>query len=308
MHKKRQLLWKIVIIVALLGMVMFSVLPYVQAATYSYDLAVNSKGITFLPQSFFAGEKVRIYGTIENIGDNDMAGYVQFFQGLNAIADEMPFSSKAYGAPEEVWVDWVAQEGTYNIQFRILETTPNDQHLANNQTVSRTMTVAKRPAPTPPAPVPEPTPAPETTPSPTVSTSPPTPAPTTASTSSTPKVDPRVLGEEKERALAVIELQDDTVQPSYPNDTAAAVTAIVPETPYNTGQSDFDKATSSDYQDIFMLVLGGGAGLIVALLLLALLFWKKAKNHETTTKPEFKKQTAEQTLEDFLAPIKPKKK
>ncbi|MDP2669467.1 MAG: hypothetical protein Q8O99_00180, partial [bacterium] len=123
MQKTHKTLWTILIVIVLVSMILISVLPYVNAQEVPHDLSVNSRGISFSQSNFFAGDTIRIYGTVENVGTKDMTGYVQFFKGITPIQNEIPLSSKASGAPEEVWVDWIAEEGTYNIQFRILDST-----------------------------------------------------------------------------------------------------------------------------------------------------------------------------------------
>ncbi len=118
-----------------------------QAAGFDYDISVQNTAISFSPAQFYAGDSVRIYGQVTNSGNKDITGYVAFYQGVNIIGDPQFFSSKAQGASEDFWVDWVAIEGTYNFALRVMQSSPQDQDALNNQNISPMMTIAVRPVP-----------------------------------------------------------------------------------------------------------------------------------------------------------------
>lgn len=121
------------------------------AAQYQYDAAITQGSVSFSSPQIFAGETVRIYANIMNLGTGDMSGGVSFFQGASALAAPSPFSLKANGANEDVWIDWTPMEGTYNIMIKI-ETRESDQNQTNNTHVTPMMTIAKRvPVPPPPS-------------------------------------------------------------------------------------------------------------------------------------------------------------
>jgi len=131
-----------------------SVLPVNAQQKYDYDVAATVGSISFVPPQIKAGEPLRIYGTIVNVGNNDLTGYVGFYQGTFMIGEPQPFSLKANGVPEEIWVDWVPPEGTYNIMMTVLQTKPDDQNPSNNVSLTPMLTVRK-PSP-PPVQIPEP--------------------------------------------------------------------------------------------------------------------------------------------------------
>ncbi|MBI4250541.1 hypothetical protein HY622_03050 [Candidatus Uhrbacteria bacterium] len=131
-----------------------SVLPADAQQKYDYDVAATIGSISFVPPQIKAGEPLRIYGTIVNVGNNDLTGYVGFYQGTLMIGEPQLFSLKANGVPEEIWVDWVPPEGTYNIMMTVLQTKPDDQNPSNNVSLTPMLTVRK---PLPPVvPMPEP--------------------------------------------------------------------------------------------------------------------------------------------------------
>ncbi len=128
---------------------------FASAAQYQYDAAITQGSVSFSQAQFYAGETVRIYANIVNLGTSDISGGVSFFQGASALAAPSPFSLKANGANEDVWIDWTPLEGTYNIMLKI-ETRESDQNQSNNTHVTPMMTIAKRVPVPPPPPIPSP--------------------------------------------------------------------------------------------------------------------------------------------------------
>ncbi|MDO8490153.1 MAG: hypothetical protein Q7S47_01930 [bacterium] len=124
----------------------------VSAQQYSYDAVVRQGSITFSRSDLYAGEPVRVYGNIINLGIQDIAGTVTFYQGAIPLGNPLPFSLRAQSASEDFWVDWTPTEGTYNIMMGISSTNPEDQNPSNNTAVTSVMTITKRPSPPPPTP------------------------------------------------------------------------------------------------------------------------------------------------------------
>ncbi|MEK7103609.1 MAG: hypothetical protein AAB870_04645 [Patescibacteria group bacterium] len=334
MRKKHRILWIIISVMVLVSMVMFSVLPYLNAAQFDYDISVRSAGISFSqPQPFYVGDQIRVYGTVENVGNKDTKGYVQFFQGVNAIGEAIPLSSKASGAPEDVWVDWVAEEGTYNIQFRILDSTPLDQNTSNNQTVSTTFTVTERPLPPPP---PAPTPNPSSTPTPTTtSNSSPSQGSSggasAATSSSTSGSNTSASGSTSTKkntsyaalipassgsALPVLAQEEQRTVPPYGGDattaandsepilgpSAASDSAIIPDTKFNKPTPIANLITTVKNLDMYVMLLMGSIIAVLILLLLAYLFWKKTKqSQEKESNQHVKSESKEKAMKDFLS-------
>jgi len=119
------------------------------AEQLQYDVAITTGSVSFSPAQFYVGDTVRIYANITNMGSKDITGGVTFYQGPSALAAPSPFSLKANGVTEDVWIDWTPVEGTYNIMVKIETNTP-DQNSSNNVYVTPMMTITKRPPPPPP--------------------------------------------------------------------------------------------------------------------------------------------------------------
>lgn len=103
------------------------------------DLSIVQGGVTF-SDPLVVGKTVRIYAKIRNIGDEDVSGFARFFQGPTPIADSQPFSLRAEGSPEEVFVDFVVPNGTFNIRVDIQGTDPQDTNLDNNIATTKLFT------------------------------------------------------------------------------------------------------------------------------------------------------------------------
>jgi hypothetical protein len=100
------------------------------------DLSIAQQDIRFSEETIIAGDTVRIYSSIYNVGDLDVSGYVTFFQGTVPIGDSQVISVLAGGNPEEVYVDFVVPSSTFNLRAEIRGTDPDDENLENNTTVT----------------------------------------------------------------------------------------------------------------------------------------------------------------------------
>ncbi len=154
-------------VLILLGGLLFNAISVVHAdPQYDYDIAASIGSISFVPSEIHADESIRMYGTIVNVGKKDISGYVAFYQGVILLDKPQPFSLKANGVPEEIWIDWTPTEGTYNIMMTLVQTSPQDQNPGNNVTMTRMLTVTKRPPPVVVAPPPPPPTQPPAAPQP----------------------------------------------------------------------------------------------------------------------------------------------
>ncbi|MBI2482620.1 hypothetical protein HYV74_00400 [Candidatus Uhrbacteria bacterium] len=119
---------------ALVGMVLVMLPVSVHAATY--DVAILPSDVILDPAVFFVGDAVRVYARVKNVGDRDVQGNVFFSENGTGIGTP-PFSVRAHGAEEEVWVDWQpATVGDRQIFLRVV-TAPEtrDGDLSNNEMI-----------------------------------------------------------------------------------------------------------------------------------------------------------------------------
>lgn len=98
------------------------------------DLSVVSNDITFSKEEPLEGEKIRIFVRVFNLGDTDVYGYIQFSLNSREIADPQPISVKT-NTYDDVFIDWVFQAGSYNIQAKIVGTNLQDENPENDTAV-----------------------------------------------------------------------------------------------------------------------------------------------------------------------------
>ena len=109
----------------------------VQAAA---DLVISPQDIRFSQSLLVAGDEVRIYAKIYNVGDKDVSGYVSFYQGSTLIDDSLVISLPANGNADEVYVDFVVPEGSFNILALIQGTDPSDVNSSNDSALTSMFT------------------------------------------------------------------------------------------------------------------------------------------------------------------------
>ncbi len=103
----------------------------------AFDVMIQRSDVTFRPERFFVGDLVRVYATVKNVGEKDVQGNVFFSENGTAIGTPPPFSVRARGAEEEVWVDWQpVTTGDRQIFIRIV-TAPEtrDEVPTNNEMI-----------------------------------------------------------------------------------------------------------------------------------------------------------------------------
>ncbi|NQV89207.1 MAG: PKD domain-containing protein [Parcubacteria group bacterium] len=103
------------------------------------DLSIGQNDIRFSEDPLIVGDTVRIYASITNSGDEDVSGYVTFYQGAAAIGQSQVISVIAGGNPEDVYLDFVVPPGSFNIQAIIQGTDPEDMNTGNDFTITNTL-------------------------------------------------------------------------------------------------------------------------------------------------------------------------
>ncbi len=116
---------------------LFLLTPFSVHATA--DLGINQDGIRFSADPLIVGDTVRIYASITNNGDEDVSGYVTFYQGAAALGQSQVISVIAGGNPEEVYLDFVVPPGSFNIQAKIQGTDPEDLNTENDFMITNTL-------------------------------------------------------------------------------------------------------------------------------------------------------------------------
>ncbi|MBI4713978.1 PKD domain-containing protein [Candidatus Uhrbacteria bacterium] len=100
------------------------------------DLAISADDIRFSNETLIAGDTVRLYARITNVGTEDVLGFVTFFQSTTILGNSQTISVLAGGVPEEVYIDFTVPSGAFNIRAEIQGTDPEDTNLSNNTAIT----------------------------------------------------------------------------------------------------------------------------------------------------------------------------
>ncbi|MEK9156732.1 MAG: PKD domain-containing protein, partial [Patescibacteria group bacterium] len=104
------------------------------------DLGISASNIRFSEDALYAGETVRLYATVRNYGEVDIAAKVIFYQGAVLIGSSQTISVLANGGSDDVYVDYDVPEGTFNIRAVIQGQDPDDENAANDEAITELFT------------------------------------------------------------------------------------------------------------------------------------------------------------------------
>ncbi len=118
--------------------ILISILIFIPIAVSAAgaDLSISADDIRFSKETLVAGEKVRLYSRVHNIGDEDVSGFVTFFQSTTVLGNSQVISSLKGGLPEEVYIDFTVPSSAFNIRAEIQGTDPADTNLQNNTAIT----------------------------------------------------------------------------------------------------------------------------------------------------------------------------
>lgn len=101
-----------------------------------YDLKITPENITLDPPYPIAKQTVRIYATVENIGERDTEATIEFYDGDRRIGSKA-LSVRAGGKPDEVWIPWTpASEGGHLLNIRLVSDADTPDENPGNGSVS----------------------------------------------------------------------------------------------------------------------------------------------------------------------------
>ena len=106
--------------------------PALPAHATTVDLAIEANNITFSESVLYAGDTVRIYAKVRNVGEIDATAYVLFYQGAMVIGQSQAVSLRVGGNPDDVFVDFTLPRGTFNIRAVIQGSSPQDLNPEND--------------------------------------------------------------------------------------------------------------------------------------------------------------------------------
>ncbi|MBI2449908.1 MAG: hypothetical protein HYV47_00025 [Candidatus Nealsonbacteria bacterium] len=107
---------------------------FVQNSLAKTDLSITATDIAFSKDEPLAGEKIRVFARVFNLGDTDVYGFVIFLDSKKELADPQPISVKA-STYDDVFIDWLVSAGTHNISAKIVGASLQDDNLENDTAV-----------------------------------------------------------------------------------------------------------------------------------------------------------------------------
>ncbi len=120
-------------ICSLLSAVFFHPLPSYAATA---DLGISANNIRFSEETLYANETVRLYATVRNYGEVDVAAKVIFYQGALLIGSSQTVSVLADGGSDDVYVDYKVPKGSFNIRAVIQGQNPDDENSVNDEAIT----------------------------------------------------------------------------------------------------------------------------------------------------------------------------
>ncbi|MBI5793707.1 PKD domain-containing protein [Candidatus Uhrbacteria bacterium] len=117
-------------------LVIFIALLLPSIAFAKADLKIEQNDIRLSRETIVAGDQVRLYASVHNIGDEDVSGYVTFYQGSNLVGASQVISVLANGSAEEVYIDFIVPSSSFNIQAQVEGTDPTDEDESNNVAIT----------------------------------------------------------------------------------------------------------------------------------------------------------------------------
>ncbi len=119
----------------ILGIGIFALLSF-QSVSAKIDLSIGVSDVVFSKAEPIEGEKIRIFARVFNLGDKDVYGQVLFLNDSEELAEPQPISIRA-NTYDDVFIDWIVAQGTYEIEVKIVETSPKDENIENDSVIKQ---------------------------------------------------------------------------------------------------------------------------------------------------------------------------
>jgi len=99
----------------------------------NYDMGISSSDIFFSvsESNLIAGQSIILYASVHNYGKYDISGYASFYAGSQLIDSSQIVSIRASGVSDEVFVNWVVPEGSFNIRVDITRVNADKQPISD---------------------------------------------------------------------------------------------------------------------------------------------------------------------------------
>lgn len=101
-----------------------------------YDLKITSQNITFSREDVLARQSIRVYATVENVGERDAEATLELYDGDRKVGSKA-LSVRAGGRPDEVWMEWTpASEGNHFLRIKLVSDPDTPDENPDNGTIA----------------------------------------------------------------------------------------------------------------------------------------------------------------------------
>ncbi len=107
-----------------------------QPAKADINISLNDSDVTLSKEEPFNGDIVRIFARLNNLGDEDVLGYVIFSDNSSQISLPQAISIRK-GAYDDVFVDWKVTGGDHKIELSVFDTNNADQSPRKNKVLQK---------------------------------------------------------------------------------------------------------------------------------------------------------------------------
>jgi hypothetical protein len=107
----------------------------------SPDLSISASSIHLSKTVLYAGDTIRIYATIKNMGEVDDTAQVFFYQGDRLVGTSQVVSVVAGSNGDDVYVDFTVPQASFNIRAVIQGAQPPDVNADNDVATTAMFTV-----------------------------------------------------------------------------------------------------------------------------------------------------------------------
>ncbi len=115
----------------------FAIGPLSESKT---DLSVSETDIISSKDAPVAGDSIKIYVRVFNIGDTDVNAFVNFLNNGKEMSSPQPISIRP-NTYDDVFIDWKAVAGTNIIMAKIVGANPTDDNAKNNTSTTKEIKV-----------------------------------------------------------------------------------------------------------------------------------------------------------------------
>jgi hypothetical protein len=119
----------------ILGIGIFVLFSF-QSVFAKIDLSIGASDVVFSKAEPIEGEEIRIFARVFNLGDKDVYGQVLFLNNGQKLTEPQPISIRT-NTYDDVFIDWIVEQGTYEIEVKIVETNPIDENIENNSVIKQ---------------------------------------------------------------------------------------------------------------------------------------------------------------------------